>query len=270
MKKYSLKIIMLLTSFGILILSSCEKVIDVNLNSSDPKLVIEAKMTDSANCQVKLSETVNFDETNTFPEISGAVITLRDNYGNFETLTETSAGIYSSFSIIGIPGNTYTLKVTVDEKTYTAISSMPYPVAIDTITFTSIGALSHKTNMASVELLDPMGIKNYYRFVEIINGQTQNNIFIFEDRFDDGKSITAPLFTDPGSGDASNKILSGDAVEIMAQCIDKSVYDYFLSLSQSGGGMHSSTPANPKSNFSNGALGYFSAYSSKSKTVVVP
>lgn len=49
---------------------------------------------------------------------------------------------------------------------------------------------------------------------------------------------------------------------MLLQAIDKSVYDYFSSLNKlSAGGINSSaTPANPVSNVSGGALGYFSAH----------
>jgi hypothetical protein len=55
----------------------------------------------------------------------------------------------------------------------------------------------------------------------------------------------------------------------LLQCIGNGAYEYFSTLSQSSSGMQSSTPSNPASNFSNGALGYFSAYSVRSETIIV-
>jgi hypothetical protein len=56
-------------------------------------------------------------------------------------------------------------------------------------------------------------------------------------------------------------------------CIDSSVYNYFFQLAQSSGaGAFNTTasPANPTSNISNGAYGYFSAHTISSQTELVP
>jgi hypothetical protein len=55
------------------------------------------------------------------------------------------------------------------------------------------------------------------------------------------------------------------------QSIDKSVYNYFQTLeSISGNAMQqTASPTNPISNFSNGALGYFSAYTFDRKKVII-
>jgi hypothetical protein len=51
--------------------------------------------------------------------------------------------------------------------------------------------------------------------------------------------------------------------------IDKNVYTYFNNLTGDGFD-NSATPANPKSNISGGALGYFSAYANQVRSIVVP
>jgi hypothetical protein len=72
------------------IFCSCEKVIDIDLNKADSRIVIEGNITDQAGpYTVRISKTVNFDESNTFPAISGALVKISDNAGNSETLTET-------------------------------------------------------------------------------------------------------------------------------------------------------------------------------------
>jgi hypothetical protein len=56
-------------------------------------------------------------------------------------------------------------------------------------------------------------------------------------------------------------------------CIDSAVYNYFFQLFQSGGAGSfntSASPANPTSNISNGAYGYFSAHTVTSKNGYVP
>jgi len=53
------------------------------------------------------------------------------------------------------------------------------------------------------------------------------------------------------------------------QCIDKNVYEYWYSLDQSStGSSQSAAPGNPVSNMQGGALGYFSANTLQSRSVV--
>ena len=66
-------------------------------------------------------------------------------------------------------------------------------------------------------------------------------------------------------------IKSGDTVTIEMLGIDEAVYKYWYSLHFNGGdGGNIATPANPVTNVSGGALGYFSAQTVDRKTVIVP
>jgi hypothetical protein len=57
--------------------------------------------------------------------------------------------------------------------------------------------------------------------------------------------------------------------------LDKSTYDYYSTLSNvltegdTGPPMMMTTPANPNSNLSNGALGYFGAFAVRSDSIVI-
>ena len=51
--------------FSILFLSNCTQVIDIDLNNSDPKIIVEGSITNEAGPYfVKLSKSVNFDQSN--------------------------------------------------------------------------------------------------------------------------------------------------------------------------------------------------------------
>ncbi|HKZ66576.1 MAG TPA: hypothetical protein VJ111_09490, partial [Chitinophagaceae bacterium] len=66
-------------------------------------------------------------------------------------------------------------------------------------------------------------------------------------------------------------IKSGDTVKLDMLCIDPAVYKYWYSVNQSAtGNSQSASPANPVSNISGGALGYFSAHTIQTKTLLVP
>ena len=252
---------------------SCEKVIDINLNSSEPKIIIESNVTDQPGpYAVKLSQTVNFGESNIFPPVSAAAVRISDDTGNAETLTETIPGIYSSATIQGTPGTAYTLEVTVNGKTYKAVSIMPKPVNIDSLIVESSSSMGprEKNQIVNVQYTDPLGKGNYYRFILLINGKVQNDIFIDNDELQDGEIKNCRLTR----GTNNTKLNPGDSVTVLLQTIDKGVYEYFRTLSQivgSDGGLmrQSTSPSNPISNFSNGTLGYFSAYGLTSKTIVI-
>jgi hypothetical protein len=253
---------------SLFILISCEKVIDIDLNSAAPKIVIEAEISDSLPCVVKLSQTINFNQTNIFPAISGATVTISDDMGTSKTLSETTKGIYSDSSLHGISGRTYKLSVVVDGKEYIATSKMPDPVSIDTAFIKTYGVYQGITYKYLIfRVSDPATIKNYYRFIEIYNGVRQKASYnITDDYLQDGQTIELSLWRD----DYELQYIPGDSIYILLQSIDKGVYKYFSTLLEYSGGYSSASPANPISNISNGSLGYFSAYSVKSMLIIVP
>jgi hypothetical protein len=239
---------------------ACKKVIDVDLNSADPQIVIEGNISDSHGpYYVTLSKTVNFDQPNTFPPVTGAHVVMSDTLGNSELLTEASPGTYRTSVLQGTPGRTYILDVAVEGKEYIATSTMLAPVKFDSLTIDNILGETKREWAFNVHFMDPAGVKNYYRFVLMRNGIISQRFFLYDDRLQDGESITYDLVPDT--------LRYKDTVVIFLQCVDKGVYDYFRTASQisNGRGSQSASPANPLSNFNNGALGYFSAYSVRSK-----
>jgi len=249
--------------FIAVLVSSCTKVINVDLNSVAPQTVIQANLPGQLGGDtVKLSQTVNFSDPNTFPGISGALVIINDNAGNSDTLLQYMTGIYTNSKLVGTPGRAYTLTVTANNKTYISTCTMPLPVPIDTIT---VGpSLFGKNLQVSVVFHDPAGITNYYKFVEIINHIVKQRNYITDDELQDGQKITFPLFGD------NDSIKAGDSVRVMLQCIDQGVYQYYTSLNNaSGGGGENVAPSNPTSNINNNALGYFSAYSYTEKSIIV-
>jgi hypothetical protein len=250
-------------------LVSCTKVVNINLNASSPRLIIEGSVSDQpASCSVKLSKSVNFDEPNTFPEVTGASVFISDDKGNHATLIESKPGSYSAPAFPGVPGRTYTLSVTSEGKTYTAVSTMPNAVAIDSISqdsFTMGFGRGTKVKYVRIQYHDPKGIENNYRFVEKINGSFSNSIYADNDLLRDGNVVTQEIIhTDPS-------LQTGDSIVIFLFTIDKPVFNYFEQLRHitQGFGGQTATPANPVTNLTNGALGYFSANAIRSKSIVI-
>jgi hypothetical protein len=255
----------------LIVFSSCEKVIDIDLVSKENQIVIEGGISNlQGPYTILLSQTVNFDETNSFPPVSGANVTISDDIGNVETLTETSSGVYVTSNIQGVCNRNYTLKVVSNGEEFIATSYMHEPVNIDTLTITTETTHNSSKRTISVGFTDPKGISNYYRFIKTINNIEQSTIYVEDDLLQDGNDISQPLLS-KSKEETSLKI--GDNVTISLQVIDKNVYNYFRTLNQLIGGSglmnQSTSPANPISNFNNGALGYFNAYSVTHKELTI-
>jgi hypothetical protein len=249
----------------ILNLCQCKKVIQVNLNDTAPQLVIIGEVTSNPGpYTVSLSETVNFSADNVFPPVSGAFITIKDSTkGLTDTLTEVTAGHYTTHILSGIPGDAYLLTVAVSGKIYSALSVMPQPVTLDSVTFIENGAFGTNLINPVVNFQDPAGIPNYYEFTETVNSRLINNIFIFDDRLSDGKYIRQPLFND------SAYIQTGNELVIGMYGIDENVFNYFNELQNAtGNSFQTLAPANPSTNISNGALGYFSAHTVDDREII--
>jgi len=242
---------------------ACEKVIDIDLNDSDPLLVIESNIHDEGGpYQVRLTKTVNFDESNSFPGVSGAVVTIIDSDGATEVLNEVSPGTYEMTTITGVPGKSYTLTIDVEGESYESTSAMPLLTEIDTVLVEQ--GLFGPFRYLTVLFPDDPNVENYYRVLYVRNGEPDDGINVVSDMLAEGGDMEVPLFF---FGDDS--LTTGDVVEVILQNIDKTNYEYLRSLNGTINSAVSATPANPVSPFSPNALGYFSAHSVHRKTITV-
>lgn len=247
----------------------CKKVINVDLKNAATQTVITGEVSNLPGpYQVTISKTVNYTADNIFPPVSGALVIITGN-GVTDTLTETSAGTYSTHTLTGKPGSSYALYVAISGQIYTATSVMPQPVTLDSIGFTTTGR-NNTTLNAVAYFQDPLNIVNNYQFIEYSNGKRFSNSrgsTVFSDRLSDGKYISRTLYDD------STDIVSGNLLTLQMKCVDKPVYEYLDELLQisgsDGGGFSSPNPGNPTSNIVGGALGYFTANTINSKSITV-
>lgn len=253
-------------------LGSCRKVINVDIEGVEKKYVIEAVVTDQQDSsRVLLSTTKNISENNDYPGISGAAVTVTDDAGVVTIFIEDSAGYYSAPSFKGTVGRTYTLKVNINGTIFTAISTMPQKISMDTLYITDELLFGEARKIANTTYQDPPGKGQCYRYVQYINGIKTKTIFVNNDDYLDGKYVEAKLWYLSDEDEDDQKILTGDTIRLDMHCIDKAVYQYWFSLNQSAtGNSQSASPANAVTNITGGALGYFSAHTVESKTLVVP
>ncbi|MDR0802395.1 DUF4249 family protein [Fluviicola sp.] len=242
------------------VISSCEKVIKVDLNNTDQKVVIEGIILRGDTVQrVRITKTQNFDESTPSPTVDNAMVTVTDNLGNTASFTSVGNGWYELMSYPGVEGRMYTLTVVVDGVTYYGSSTMPNYQALQNlhVDFYPFGG---DTLMSLVPAhQDEAGISDYFQFHVYVNGVKSKRIYIQDDQFTDGNLIIQPLFV--------SNLQMQDTVRVDFFCIDKPVYTYFNQLSVNSSS--SATPANPVSNLSGGCMGYFSARTFDSKTIVI-
>lgn len=250
-------------------LTSCEKVINIDTANGSGKIVVEGAITnESGTCMVLVSTTKQFSENNDFAGLSGANVTITEAGGATTTLTETAPGVYQANSLVGTPGKTYQLRVESNGQVYTSNSTMPEQVPLDTVFAKEEQLFGDTRLLVQAEYQDPAGKRNYYRFIQYVNGVKEKSIFIRDDGFSDGNKVKFVLrfFTD----DEEDDLKVGDNIRIQMQCIDANVHKYWYSLDQSAtGDNQSAAPSNPVSNISGGALGYFSAHTLQTKEFVI-
>jgi len=262
-------ILLLLLSIS---LSSCEKVIDIDLNDSAKKYVIEGIVSDLPDeSRVIITRTKNFDEDNAFAGVDGAMVQVTEEGGATYNFNEVGDGFYFPVSFAGSSGKNYTLTVTIGPETFTATCRMPEKVSFDSLYITNEILFTQERKVANVVYNDPAGKGNCYRFIEYVNGFKQTQQQVQNDDYTDGRSITAKLFYFTDDDDTGLNIESRDEVIVYMQCIDPAMYKYWFSLARSSIGVSGqATPSNPVSNMRGGALGYFSAHTEEMRTVIVP
>ena len=248
---------------------ACEKVIEFDLDESKEALVIEATMTNNKlPFKVLVSKTTSYFGTKTSNPVSGAKVSARSERGKVKYCVETSPGVYELENVVALPGFWYIVDVEYDGITYSARSYMNETVHIAELGisyFDGFGIFDsgYKVN---TYIKDPVKIENYYRLKYYVNGQPTNNsgeITLYSDHLFDGKAI--------GLTQRSIVFKKTDTLIIELQSIDKAAYDYFSTLENISWTdiQQSATLANPISNFNNGALGYFSAYTSDRKNLII-
>lgn len=268
-------IVIVISAFIISALYSCQKEINVDLNSATPQYVIEASLFEGTDTfRVRITKTSSYFNASASPTVDNAVVTIYENGSNAINLISKGNGIYELPNYTSIGGNTYKLKVVSDGKTFEASSILPQHVDIDTLVskfsdFTIFQPGGNNTQYYQVEMKiqDPPVIKNYYRYFVHDNGLNNDNsgiqaISLFDDKLTNGTKITEIV---------RKNYLLGDKVDIELWTMDKALYEYFITLSttiESSDGQ-SAAPANPNTNFNNGALGYFGAFTRSRKSIVI-
>lgn len=247
---------------AIALLSSCTKVIDLNLNEADPKIVIEAELVSGTHdFTVKITKTSDYFNPGEPVTVGDATVFLKKGADAPLYLATDGDGVYVLKNFTATENTSYFLSVTAEGKTYEASDFLPKNVPLDSL---SVGVPENNpfnpSGADSFEIVlyyqDPPADLNFYRIRSTVNGIPRSEggkLLVIEDRYSVGAYFRLPIFTD------SYEL--NDSVDVELLSMSHAMYDYFNTLSLLVDGTGSPAPTNPSSNWSGGALGYFGAFS---------
>ena len=255
----------------------CTERIEVNLDSSYTRLVVEGYVTtDTAVHWIMLSTTRDYFYNQPAPRVSGASVTIDDGE-RMISLTESDAlpGRYcTADDFYGIPGRTYSLNirdVDIDgdgvPEEYSASSELHPVNPVDSITlryFSHFGATGYEVQVYAWD--SPK--RDWYSFKVRKNGvlltDTLYELFVQNDDFFNG-NYTFGITSQFLSNDKPDEVVEiGDTVTFEINGITEDYYNYILEAQSQifpQMPLFSGPPANIRTNLDNGAIGYFTAYS---------
>ena len=242
-------------------LCGCTEKIDVDLFESPTTLVVEGYVTsDIRQHSVVLSKSSPYF-TYLPPEmVSGATVTIEDS-STLYTLYENVPGEYLTGAVFaGNPGSSYTLTILLDGETYTATSVMPSVQPID-----SIGFFTNETREGVYDIglwtQEPSSPGDFY-FWKVYKNLTLVSKNITQLEFANDDLINGNYLN--GLRVQSVEARPGSRITLEMASITEEYYEYCLAIIKEtlyADGPFESAPASITGNISNGALGFFTAYS---------
>lgn len=262
---------------------SCTERIDIQLDNSYTRLVVDGSIsTDTMAHTIILKTTSSYYFDQPSPMVTGAQVSISDGKHIFN-LTEDSAGVYhTDASVYGVGGQTYTLNIKLANAiggfTDYAASSTLYPIG----PLDSVNLLFHpewaKNGIWEVKcyVQEPPTI-DFYRFLILKNQKiltdTIDEWFVTDDKFFNGNYTNGATVAYLQQGSMEEGLSKGDTVTVEVNSIGKD-YANFLFEAQAelrgSNPLFSGPPANVKGNISNGAIGFFAAYSATRSFTITP
>jgi hypothetical protein len=252
-------------------LSSCEKVIDIELNDADRKFVIDGAVYEGVDSVIiRVTKTTSFFDDQPPSGVNNAAVKLTMPDNQVITLNSIGNGYYKANGLNVVTQANYDLEVNVDGQVFTSHSYMMPSVPLDTLEQEFQEAMFGEDPGYNVFLVfqDQPG-KNWYRILSSVNGELLNepgDILVIDDNLNDGNLIRIPVFT--------HLYEPGDTVIAELQSLDAELYEFYQTFatvaSEEAGSPFMAAPANPESNIEGGALGVFGAYTTSKRTIILP
>lgn len=250
------KLCILFILFGIL--TACEDVIDVDLNTADPRLVVEASILlledGTSNASVQLTTTAPFFDEE-IPFVSDASVEITSENGSVYTFTHVSNGRYVA-DFIPEDDIMYTLTIVYNNETYSATEKLYRTNPLEYVEQRNDGGFTGEDIELKAFFTDPVGKGDFYFFESLsVRG---DNLDIYDDDFFDGNTIFGLYLAED--------LAAGDEVTFNLYGVNQQFYNFMFILLQqtgAGGGPFETQPATVRGNISNETneanfpLGYF-------------
>lgn len=241
----------LLLSSLLLLISSCEEKIDLDLNEAAARVVIDAQLSDASAIQrIRISRSVGFDDPINTSGVKGATIAVKDNENRNYSFQYEKDGYYIHRNFKPIAGRRYTLTANVQKTLYTSTCQMPAYVVVESSSISEKNIAGQNYFFATLTFQDPAKVSNYYIYTLSINGGPFRFASAQSDQFNNGLKVTHYI------SDLDTDLSRGDNVIVRRYCVDEKTYQYWNEYQNNN--LSNAAPSNPKSNISNSALGYFS------------
>ncbi len=257
-----------------LIFGSCEKKVILDLNTAEPKIVIEGNVSSEPGpYTVTITTSGDYYTAEGIEPVTEAIVMISDDLGNTDTLSEINQGVYKTDELAGESLRTYSILVISDGVEYSGSDYLPEQVFIDSLEYEKVensGPGPGNDDVSRYNIYcyfnDAVETEDYYRFNIFVNGiavgGNRNYYSLTSDRRFNGYHVKHTL--------RRIEAEPGDTITIGLNAIGYNTYEYFRTLNDAlnSGGM-GSTPYNPVSNLSNEALGYFGTYTNDTQSIIL-
>lgn len=260
---YSLVLLLMVVATG------CEEKISVDLNDTDPKLVVDAYVRNWDGPQVvylTLSSSYFANEPN--PPALGALVTITKDGGKADTLIEAGQGFYGTLSTQGEIGSTYQLRIEYDGEVYEATSYMAALPEVDSLTYQFEAEepfIRDEGYYVYIHTQEPDTLGNAYRFLYYTNGRIESlSGIVTSDEFVNGSYISYSF-----DYDYTHEIGDTAVVELLSISTECNTFYMSLYNQESTGDLFDTPPGNIKGNISNGGFGFFQASDVYRDTIII-
>lgn len=145
----------------LLIISACEKTINMEIPNKGRKLVLNSVITDTGFVSVSLHKSRFILDNADFPIVNGATIVLWENNVIIDTLLETGNGIYTS-KIIPKTNTKYYIEASKDELKVSSETLVPQVIKAYIKDTLRIEREYNNSLRVRITIEDPGNIENYY------------------------------------------------------------------------------------------------------------
>ena len=250
-----------LSLMTLIILSSCEDVVDVDLDSGQSTIVIDAEIlwqrgTDGSQQTILISKMTDYYNQE-IPKVTGAEVFVENQNGVRFEFQDMGAGVYQCSNFSPELNMEYKLTVAVGDQVYTATEEMkPVSEILDVVQTLEPGFSDEDEIQVQFTFQDPVDETNFYLSDFETNILFYPEYELIDDDFYNGNVVKSEF------SDEDLKV--GDTVKITHRGISEQFYNYMnLILESTSGNPFATPPANIRGNIlienveGTYALGYF-------------